>query len=184
MARMAIGEHAEHSKRLKHAKHTKYTECATYEEAIDPDVDLHVPAQSAGTRGGGEWKVLAAVSVGGALGASARYAMTLAWPVRDGSFPWVVFMINVGGCALIGMLMVLIAEAGSAHPLVRPFLGTGVLGGFTTFSTYAVDVWRLLNEERAAMAMAYAVWTLVAALGAVWAAATVTRWVVGRVVLR
>ncbi|WP_261988702.1 fluoride efflux transporter FluC, partial [Streptomyces sp. wa22] len=55
-------------------------------------------------------------------------------------FPWAVFAVNVTGCALIGVLMVLLAERGTVtHPLVRPFLGVGVLGGFTTFSTYAAS---------------------------------------------
>ncbi|MFD9405431.1 CrcB family protein [Streptomyces sp. NPDC059989] len=145
-------------------------------EAIDPDVDLHVPAQAAEPRG----RVLAAVAAGGAIGASARYGISLLWPTGPGAFPWATFWINAGGSALIGVLMVLIGEGGrSAHPLVRPFVGTGVLGGFTTFSTYAVDFSRLLDEGEAPVALAYAGLTVVAALGAVWAAASVTRRAVG-----
>ncbi|MFG2876339.1 CrcB family protein [Streptomyces sp. NPDC048337] len=145
-------------------------------EAIDPDVDLHVPAQAAEPQG----RVLAAVAAGGAVGASARYGISLLWPAGPGAFPWATFWINVAGCALIGVLMVLIGEGGrSAHPLVRPFAGTGVLGGFTTFSAYAVDFSRLLDEGEAPVALAYAGLTVVAALGAVWAAASVTRLVVG-----
>ncbi|WP_330335102.1 CrcB family protein [Streptomyces sp. NBC_00536] len=145
-------------------------------EAIDPDVDLHVPAQ----RGEPQRRVLAAVAAGGAVGASARYAVGLLWPTAPGAFPWATLWINAAGCALIGVLMVLISEGGrSAHPLVRPFLGVGVLGGFTTFSTYAVDFARLLDAGAARTALAYAGLTVVAALGAVWAAARVTRLAVG-----
>ncbi|WP_371653842.1 MULTISPECIES: CrcB family protein [unclassified Streptomyces] len=145
-------------------------------EAIDSDVDLHVPAQRAETAGGAKWPVLAVISAGGALGASARYGLALAWPVRAGGFPWSTLLVNVLGCALIGVLMPLISEGGRrAHHLVRPFLGVGVLGGFTTFSTYAVEVSRLLARQQAGPAMAYAAGTLLGALGAVWAAATVTR---------
>ncbi|MFD3542172.1 CrcB family protein [Streptomyces sp. NPDC058662] len=141
-------------------------------EAVDPDVDLHVPAHRAEPRA----RVLAAVAAGGAVGASARYGVSLLWPTAPGGFPWATFWINTCGCALIGVLMVLIGAGGrSAHPLVRPFAGVGVLGGFTTFSTYAVDFSRLLDEGEAGTALAYAALTVAAALGAVWAAASATR---------
>ncbi|MGW5847977.1 FluC/FEX family fluoride channel [Streptomyces sp. NPDC055254] len=141
-------------------------------EAIDPDVDLHVPAQYAEPRA----RVLTAVAAGGAVGASARYGISLLWPAGPGAFPWATFWINTSGCALIGVLMVLIGAGGRlAHPLVRPFAGVGILGGFTTFSTYAVDSSRLLDEGEAGTALGYAGLTAVAALGAVWAAASVTR---------
>ncbi|MEU1487248.1 CrcB family protein [Streptomyces sp. NPDC005752] len=144
--------------------------------AVDPDVDLSVPAQRAETAGSGRWRVLGVIAAGGALGATARYAASLAWPAAEGAFPWSVFGVNVTGCALIGVLMVLLAERdGAAHPLVRPFLGVGVLGGFTTFSTYAADVSKLLVRQEVATAVAYAAATAVAALGAVWAAAVSTR---------
>ncbi|MGW3803242.1 fluoride efflux transporter CrcB [Streptomyces clavifer] len=143
---------------------------------IDPDVDLSVPAQRAETAGAGRWGVLAVIAAGGALGASARYAASLAWPAAEGTFPWAVFAVNVTGCALIGVLMVLVAERSVVtHPLVRPFLGVGVLGGFTTFSTYAADVTELLERQQVLVAVAYASATAVAALGAVWAAVVATR---------
>ncbi|MFH9611519.1 fluoride efflux transporter FluC [Streptomyces sp. NPDC017448] len=120
-------------------------------------------------------RVLAAVAAGGALGALARYGALVLWP-GTGGFPWTVFAVNVSGCALIGVLMVLTAERGRiTRPLVRPFLGVGVLGGYTTFSTYAAGAWGLLAREEVAVAMAYTVATAVAALGAVGAAAVATR---------
>ncbi|MFE4212000.1 fluoride efflux transporter FluC [Streptomyces sp. NPDC056844] len=143
---------------------------------VDPDIDLSVPAQRAETEGPGKWRVLAVIAAGGAAGSTARYAATLARPAADDGFPWAVFAVNVAGCALIGVLMVLTVERGRiTHPLVRPFLGVGVLGGFTTFSTYAADVSGLLARQEVATAMAYAGGTAVAALGAVWAAAALTR---------
>ncbi|MCX5199877.1 CrcB family protein [Streptomyces sp. NBC_00237] len=124
----------------------------------------------------GAWPVLAAISAGGALGATARYAALLAWPASAGGFPWAVFGINVVGSGLIGVLMVLVAEDGrSAHRLVRPFLGVGVLGGFTSFSTYAMDVSGLLERGEPLTTLGYLFGTLAGALGAVWAAAVVTR---------
>ncbi|MCX5196456.1 CrcB family protein [Streptomyces sp. NBC_00249] len=141
---------------------------------MDPDVDLHVPAQRTEPQG----RVLAAVAAGAALGASARYGVGLLWPAGGpGAFPWATLWINVTGCALIGVLMVLIAEGGRSapHPLLRPFAGVGVLGGFTTFSAYALDFSRLLDDGEAGRALAYAGLTAAGALGAVWGAASVTR---------
>jgi CrcB protein len=84
--------------------------------------------------------VLAAIAAGGALGSVARYALARALPHPDpGSFAWATFLANVSGCLLIGVLMWLILEVWGASRYVRPFLGIGVLGGYTTFSTYAVE---------------------------------------------
>jgi CrcB protein len=149
-------------------------------EPIDADVDLHLRSHRAETAGGGLWKVLAVIAAGGALGALARYGAMETWPTAPGAFPWAVFWVNVSGCALIGVLMVLVSEMGAAHPLVRPFLGTGVLGGFTTFSTYALDTADLLDAGRALTALAYLGGTLLAALAAVWAAAALTRALLAR----
>ncbi|MEU1007543.1 fluoride efflux transporter CrcB [Streptomyces sp. NPDC005890] len=126
-----------------------------------------------------EWRaqapVVAAVAAGGGLGATARYALTLAWPTPVGGFPWATFWTNVSGCAAMGVLMVLVTEVWAAHRLLRPFLGTGVLGGFTTFSTYAVDIRRLVDAGRPGPGLAYLAATLCAALAAVWLASAATR---------
>lgn len=119
--------------------------------------------------------VVVAVALGGALGATARYAFALWWPAQQGGFPWATFWTNVVGCAVIGVFMVVITEVPSAHRLVRPFFGTGVLGGFTTFSTYAVDIQRLIDHGHPRTALAYLAATLTAALAAVWLAAAATR---------
>ena len=68
------------------------------------------------------------------------------------------------GSLLIGILMVLVVEVWEAHPLVRPFLGVGIFGGFTTFSTYVVDVQRLVDAGAAGTALAYLAATLAADL--------------------
>jgi CrcB protein len=113
-------------------------------------------------------RVLAAVAVGGAFGSAARYGVGVAWPASPTGFDWPTFTVNAAGCALIGVLMVLVTEARAGHPLLRPFLGTGVLGGFTTFSTYAVGVITLLDAGRPALAAGYLVGTVTAALAATW----------------
>ncbi|MFI9238409.1 fluoride efflux transporter FluC [Streptomyces sp. NPDC053079] len=122
-----------------------------------------------------QWPVVCAVSLGGGAGAAARYGAALLWPTAPGAFPWTTLLVNVVGCALIGVLLVTIAELGTPHRLTRPFLGTGVLGGFTTFSTYAVDIRQLAEDGRVGAGLAYLAVTLLAALAAVWATAAATR---------
>jgi CrcB protein len=121
------------------------------------------------------WAVLGTISAGGVLGALGRLGLATAWPARPAHFPWATFVTNVSGCLLIGVLMVLITEVWSAHRLLRPFLGVGVLGGYTTFSTYAVDVQRLVAAGAARTALAYLAGTLAAALAAVYAGVALTR---------
>ncbi|MCQ6244188.1 fluoride efflux transporter CrcB [Streptomyces malaysiensis] len=147
------------------------------EEPIDPDTDPVPPAPHHPWRGQGP--VVGVVAVGGALGAMARYGATLLWSTPSSAFPWTILLVNAVGCAIIGVFLVLITEMWTAHRLVRPFFGTGVLGGFTTFSTYAVDFARLVQEGRVAIAFAYLMGTLVVAMAAVWAAVAATRRVIG-----
>ena len=119
--------------------------------------------------------LLATIAAGGAIGAAARYAAGQEWPVAGGAFPFPTMAVNVLGCGLIGVLMVLVDEVWTGRRLLRPFLGTGVLGGFTTFSTYAVDLQRLFATGHAGTAMAYLVATPGAALLAVWATSRATQ---------
>ncbi|MFJ8532273.1 fluoride efflux transporter CrcB [Streptomyces sp. NPDC093591] len=119
--------------------------------------------------------IVAVVALGGAVGATARYAWSLWWPAQPGGFPWATFWTNVVGCAVIGVFMVIITDVWVAHRLVRPFFGTGVLGGFTTFSTYAVDIQKLADSGHPRIGLAYLAATLGAALTAVWLAAVTTR---------
>ncbi|MEU3738042.1 fluoride efflux transporter CrcB [Streptomyces sp. NPDC032198] len=126
-------------------------------------------------RENGVWPVVAVVAVGGAIGASARYGASLIWPTVPGAFPTTTLLVNVIGCAVMGAFMVILTEARTPHRLLRPFFGTGVLGGFTTFSTYALDIERLVDAGHARTGLAYLGLTLLAALAAVWSAAWATR---------
>jgi CrcB protein len=112
----------------------------------------------------GQGRALAVVALGGLLGASARYGVGLLLPHMAGTFPLGTLLINVVGGFLIGVLIDAVAE----RPLLRPFAITGILGGFTTFSTYTVDTEQLLAAGRLATAGAYLVGTLVGALAATW----------------
>ena len=122
----------------------------------------------------GQGPVLATVSAGGALGSLARWGTGLALPTPAGGIPWTILWINVVGCLLIGVLIAVV-QLRHPHPLVRPFLGTGVLGGFTTFSAYAVDGAVLLRDGRVGAAAAYLAGTLAAALAAAWIGLALTR---------
>jgi fluoride exporter len=113
--------------------------------------------------------VIAAVALGGGIGATARYGIAVAFP---SALPWTTIAVNTAGCAAVGVLMALTESR--AHPLTRPLLGTGFLGGFTTFSTYTLDAHDLITT-RPAIAALYFVLTPLLALAAVWAGASVAR---------
>lgn len=118
--------------------------------------------------------VVLAVSVGGALGALARWALAEALPHDPGAWPWATLAANVSGCFALGVLMVLVVERWPSRRLLRPFLGTGFLGGYTTFSTYAVDTRGLAAAGHPALAAAYLLSTLALGLLAVVAAFRLT----------
>jgi len=145
------------------------------DEPVDSDVDLHQPGDDSGTGAA----TLGVVALGGALGALARYGAGLTWPTGAAAFPVSTFAVNVVGSALLGVLMVLLTAVFGNRPLLRPFLGTGVLGGFTTFSAYSVEAQRLIAAGRPVTALAYLGATLVCALLAVAVTVTVARRLVG-----
>jgi CrcB protein len=117
---------------------------------IDPDVERSdLPARPRRA----ELRTLALISLGGVLGALARYGAGVEWPTGPGAFPWTTFAINITGSALLGALLAALDLRPDCAPL-RPFLGTGIIGGFTTFSTYAVDNERLLRTGHVATAFA------------------------------
>jgi fluoride exporter len=125
------------------------------------------------------WDVLALISLGGALGSLARWGTSELWPSGDARFPWATLQVNVLGAALIGLLMVLVRRHGSEGRYARPFLGAGVLGGYTTFSTYALDVHGLLLAHRPLLAGLYLLASPLLGLLAVWLGVTIGRLVVG-----
>ena len=147
--------------------------------ATDSDIDLHVPAQRLELLGH-PWEVLAVVAAGGVAGALARWGAGVAWPASHAGFPLTTFLVNVVGCFAIGVLMVLVEDVFPGRRLLRPFVGTGLLGGFTTFSTYAVDTVRLAHASAVAVAALYLVATVLAALVACAAGLSVARRAVRR----
>lgn len=121
-----------------------------------------------------------AVAAGGALGGTARYGVGLLWPWHPPALPWATLTVNLVGCALIGMLLVLLTEVVAAPGWARPFLATGVVGGFTTFSSFAVETVRLTDNGQVALAAWYVGVSVVAGLLLVRVAAVGTRWVAVR----
>jgi len=145
---------------------------------IDPDLDragTDVFDTARRSRPAVPWAVLGVVCVGGVAGSLARYGLGQAFPHPPHEFPWTTFGINISGCLFIGVLMVLLDQVWPTKRLLRPLLGTGLLGGYTTFSTYIVDIQHLLTADAARPALAYLAGTLLAALVAVYAGTTVTR---------
>ncbi len=135
---------------------------------VDPDVDLHVEAQRH-ELDVHPLLVLAAIAAGGVLGAEARYALTLAFPEAAAAFPVTTFAIDVGGSFVMGLLMVAVLRVARVLPLLRPFAVVGVLGGFTTFSTYALGIQRLATTGHLGPAVAYLVLTPPASVVCAWA---------------
>jgi CrcB protein len=109
--------------------------------------------------------VVAVVALGGAIGALARWFVEEEWTARPDGFPFAAFAINVVGSLALGALVVVLTAVHPGHRYARPFLAVGVLGGFTTFSTFAVES-RTLLASHPAVGFAYLVATPVAAVTA------------------
>ena len=112
----------------------------------------------------GDTRLVAVVAAGGAVGSVGRYAAGLALPHAQGSFAWATFLVNVSGSFAMGVLMVWVLSMTAPHPWLRPFLGVGVLGGWTTFSSFALDVHAEVTSGRPLAAAAYLVSSLVVGL--------------------
>jgi CrcB protein len=106
-------------------------------------------------------------ALGGALGALARWAVTTALPHAHGAWPWATLLVNLTGCLAIGALLAVLLARFPHSPWLRPFLAVGVLGGYTTYSTFAVDVVQLVRSGHSALALAYLVVSVVGGVLAV-----------------
>ena len=111
-----------------------------------------------------------AIAAGGALGALSRHALTSFLSLWSVASPAAIFLVNAAGCAAIGMMAGLLA-GGRLHlsETARAFVAVGVLGGFTTFSSFGLDTYTLMRGGRWELALANAIGQLVIGIGAVWA---------------
>jgi CrcB protein len=108
--------------------------------------------------------VLAVIAIGGMLGAAARFKVSELLPTEAGHFPWATFWTNVSGSFVLGFSLIMLLERFPPTRYVRPFLTTGVLGAFTTMSTYAVETALLLKDRHAATALLYGLGSIAAGL--------------------
>jgi CrcB protein len=111
-------------------------------------------------------------ALGGALGALARWGVAQALPAPDGGWPWATLLVNLTGCLLIGVLTGVLADRSPEPAWVRPLLAVGVLGGYTTYSAFAVEVVALTD---AGLALPAAGYVLASVLGGVLAVAAGVR---------
>jgi CrcB protein len=110
-------------------------------------------------------RILLAVALGGGLGASARYGLGVAFAQNTPpEFPWVTLVVNLTGAFALGLLLTLVLEVWPPTRYVRPFVGIGVLGGFTTFSSLVVGSSRLIDAGQAPLSIAYLVTSLTAGM--------------------
>lgn len=114
--------------------------------------------------------------LGGALGAGARHlvgrATLAAW---GGAFPYGTLTVNLVGGVLMGMLAGAMLRLGAAGEAWRLFLGVGVIGGFTTFSAFSLDIVTMLDRGEAAVALGYALASVTGAVAALYAGLALTR---------
>jgi CrcB protein len=121
--------------------------------------------------------VLLVIFVGGCAGGAARYGLTKAAPDSPYGFPWTIFAINTAGALLLAVIVVIAAELAPPRHL-RPLVGTGFCGAFTTFSSIVLASDELFAHGHAGVAIAYLVASIAAGLAAAWGGLSLTTRVV------
>lgn len=121
-----------------------------------------------------------AIAAGGALGALARHFLA-GWvsSLAGGGFPWGIFVANVLGSFLMGVLVEVFARVGAPFAEARAFLAVGMLGAFTTFSTFSLDVVLLIERGQLLLAGVYAVGSVVLAVGGLYLGMALVRLATG-----
>ncbi|MGI9120506.1 MAG: fluoride efflux transporter CrcB [Acidimicrobiales bacterium] len=139
-------------------------------DLAEPGADHHrAPRHGERARGRAEPTVLGAIALGGALGASARYGVAQLIHVSPDGFPWATFWTNISGSFALGLILALVLERFPPSRYLRPFVATGFLGAYTTYSTFAVETILLVMDGRPGLALAYAAASLVGGFAAAWA---------------
>ncbi|HXN60723.1 MAG TPA: CrcB family protein [Acidimicrobiales bacterium] len=110
---------------------------------------------------------IAAIFVGGALGTLSRYLLEVHHPMAPGAFPWVTLLVNLSGSFAIGLLLPLTEHVSHRAHAARPLLIVGFLGGWTTYSTLAVDATLLAKDGHIGTCLAYLAATVIGGLALV-----------------
>lgn len=126
-------------------------------------------------------KLLVLVSVGGAIGAALRFLTYQYFVVStiargEPAFPWATLTVNVAGCFVMGLAVVTILERFGGSPELRAFFMTGVLGGFTTFSAFSLDVYELFANRSTEAVAAYVAASVILSVAALVAGIALARW--------
>jgi CrcB protein len=112
--------------------------------------------------------VLLAVALGGAVGAPLRYGLSQLIHNNADEFPWATLITNVSGSFVLGFVLIVLAGRFPTNRFARPFLAVGLLGAYTTFSTFAVETDRLIEQGHVPTAALYIGLSLIVGLGASW----------------
>jgi CrcB protein len=124
------------------------------------------------------------VAAGGALGSWLRFCVGRGWvaaigPVRGSAFPWATLSVNIAGSIAMGLLVGWLARSGTPHGVsgeaTRLLLAVGVLGGFTTFSSFSLEVVSLIQRGQAGAASLYLAASLAAGFVGLWLGLMLTR---------
>ena len=118
---------------------------------------------------------LAAIFCGGIVGALARTGLARAFPDSAHTWPWAIFAVNIVGAFLLGYFVTRLAERLPTSAYKRPFLGTGLCGALTTFSTVQLELYKMTRAHQWGLAVGYAAATLVASFAAVALATALVR---------
>ena len=122
-----------------------------------------------------DYRELAAVFVGGALGTLARTGLASLVAADPTHWPWPTFIVNIVGAFLVGYFTTRLLERLPLSSYRRPLLGTGLCGGLTTFSTMQVELLRMLDAGELGLALSYGLASILVGFAAVTAATNVVR---------
>lgn len=135
---------------------------ASWPEPVDPD--------NASPRPGRDWTLLV-IGLGGAVGTGVRYIIEAAFPAAPGGWPWATFLINITGAFILAALLETLSRSGPDdgwRRRVRLGVGTGVLGGYTTYSSFMVEATLLGDTGHYLVAVGYVAASVLLGLAAAW----------------
>jgi CrcB protein len=126
------------------------------------------------------YSVLGMVAVGGAIGSAARYVLNgLIQSAAWGGFPFGIFVVNISGGLIMGVLVELMALKWNVSQELRAFLTTGILGGYTTFSTFSLDSAMLIERHVYGQAAVYIAGSALLSIAALFAGLWIVRVIYG-----